>query len=319
MLARFYQAAFAIAITGIAGAAQADEDCQCREISIAYTSGHIDGYPQGPANTVLVNGYTPIPDYSFNSLGFDGFHQWNFKSHYDYGRNRFYLDYDRTRLENDYNFPVPTAEDFEGTSSPYPGSFIAVSIPQNFSGRLDYYRLGYQRLFEFEWLGRSLTLAPGVEMNVLDVEKRIEVERHLIPPEYVAVIPDYDIIGGGAYIDPADPSYTIDQPPYSQVVTADPGYTKWGLRIGGEADYQLSERLSLTAELYDTAPIDDWPDVFTAMLGVRYRVYGGESASVDLFARGGAETIKLDRGETPWNDLRAEYRDLIQGGISVRF
>lgn len=295
-------------------AATADE--LCREISLGYTSGDIGGYPQGPANLAVI-GFSPVNHGSdFNTLGFDDFHQWNFEGGYHYGRNRFYLGYDRTRLNNEFDIEPPTEEELAGVSSP--GGFTVVRTPLDVSTQLDYYRLGYQRLFELEWLGRRLTLAPGVEMNVLDFDYRLNMETTLVPVEdsVYAFDPDAPF----SSIDDAsgvlgDADFSIAEP----IAVIRPDYTKWGLRIGGEAEFHLSERLSLTAELYDTAGIDDWPDVFTGKLGFRFRLYEGNNTAIDLFGRGGAETIKLNRDETRWNDLRAEYRDLIEGGIRVRF
>lgn len=302
-------------------AAPADE--LCREISLGYTSGDIDGYPQGPSN-LAVMAFSPVHRGSdFNSLGFDDFHQWNFESAYSYGRNRFYLHYDRTQLDNDFDIEPPSEEDLAGVTSP--SGFIAVRTPLDVSTQLDYYRLGYQRLFELEWLGRRLTLAPGVEMNVLDFDHQLDIETTLMPIEPGSSSPSsiYESLNTSAYFSDANaiaaftanPDFAVARP----IAVVHPDYTKWGLRIGGEAEFHLSERLSLTAELYDTAGIDDWPDVFTGKLGFRFKLYEGNSAAIDLFGRGGAETIKLDRDKTPWNDLRAEYRDLIEGGIRVRF
>lgn len=305
--ALLHRALLAAIFLGSAGLSAADDGCQCREVSLGYTSGHIDGHLRAPFAD-LPGGEPLRPD--FNDLGYDGFHQLNFAGHYDYGRNRFYLHYDRTRLnENHVDLRL---RGLDGEITPF--------TPVVVSSKLDLYRLGYRRLFDTELWGNRLVLAPGAELVALDFEHRQRIDTDALPE----VVPDldFDFIGPGGDFSglPAD---IIGEDFPGDIAIAVPtdidrSYTKTGLRIGAEAEYALGERLSLTAELYDSIPASNWPEIFTAKLGLRFKVFDSSRASLYLFANAGHETLEYEN-DSRGDDIKAEYRDLIQGGISLSF
>ncbi|WP_250461322.1 hypothetical protein [Microbulbifer litoralis] len=284
-------------------AASADEFC--RDISLGYTSGDIDGHVQAPFSRYPDS--TPLRA-NFSEQGYDGFHQLNFSAGYNYGRNRFRLDYDRTRLgDNRADIPLSSLADE-----------ITAPVPVVVSSRLDLYRVGYERLFDMELFGRPLTLAPGAELAILDFDHRQRLDPDAIPT--VTPVEDLDTIDfGDAFYDgvpsgifDGDPGFVIAVP-----TEIDRSYTETGIRLGGEAKYRLSERFSLTAELYDSIPVDGRPEVFTGLIGLRLEVFATDSVALDLELRGGRETIEYE--DHPADDLRAEYRDLVEGRIRLRF
>jgi hypothetical protein len=305
----------------------------CRELSLSYTSGDIDGHLQAPFEGFNSNPPGPSRQ-SFSDLGYDGFHQLNFKGSYQYAQNRFYLRYDRTRLDNDINLPADPlllAADTNAQTLNPPlnvfdyGSFVAAdvgnfTVPVNFSSQLDLYRLGYQRLFELEFIGRKLILAPGAELAVFDFDYRQTLDRGAAPIAQGTPSLNPDFIGTGPI--PWDILDSIDSTAaFAIAIPTDinRSYTKTGLRIGGEAKYWLSERFALTAELYDSVPVDDWPEIFNAKLGLRFKLFAGAHTAVYLHGSYGREAIEYRDEDSFSDDVRAEYRDLLEGGISVRF
>lgn len=297
-MTHLHRAALLAACLGFSSTSPAAEQL-CREISLSYTSGdlggHLQAQPEGPM------GLLDPPRYSYSALGIDGFHQWNLKGRYDYARNRFYLGYDRTRLRRE----VQIEQSLTIGDNP-PHSFW---IPMDFSNRLDLYRLGYRRLFEMQ----ALTLAPGAEIIALDFDYQLEHQAPLVEPGVVGVL-DPSLISFGDFVNlrPWEPAFTIAAPP----LATDRSYTKTALRIGGEVEYRLGERWSLSAEIYDSVSGSGRPRLFSATLDLRFTVFSGQHSAVQLYVGTGRETLRYSSGA---DNVRAEFRDLLRGGISLSF
>lgn len=307
----------------------------CRELTLAYSDGDIGGRLQAP--------FEDFPDTAFSrrsfaELGYDGFHQLTANGRYQFQQHRFYINFDRTRLDTqaDADLSFSTTGDFDpntgvpsgiadgGALSGSNGGLIftdadgvvgiaqPLQVPVKTNIDLDLYRLGYQYEFTHSVFDRRLELSPGVELAMLDFDYRLQVEAPVVTPGNPSLSPSFGVDAIFTQIpDPDFAAFAVAIP-----TSVDRSYTEGALRIGGTAEFWLNERLSLTAEVYDSLPVDDWAQVRSVMAGIRFSAYRWAKAELLFQLRAGQETLEYEDG---LDDLRAEYRDLVEGAVSVRF
>ncbi|MFQ5844661.1 MAG: hypothetical protein ACE5JG_06695 [Planctomycetota bacterium] len=147
---------------------------------------------------------------------------------------------------------------------------------------LDWYHLTYERRFvlDEDARGRRLTLRPGFGVAVLDF--------------------DYELHGPG-------------------LVGTRRAFTKWALRLGATARWELSDELSLQAHLLRGLPIGMQPRLSTMGLRGRYRLWRGRSSAAWASVGVAYDEISFEDEQTLPNRIEARLGPMLLVGLQVRF
>ena len=145
---------------------------------------------------------------------------------------------------------------------------------------LSVYRVGYQYRFALRNAARRfLEITPSAELAYLDV--------------------DYRLRGGGVS---SRRSYLNETP-----------------RVGVEAEWFVTDRISILAGGWGSIPIPETPDIRTLKLTAKYRFWQGKHFGAAVFAGVAYEFIEYEDGQTIPNHVRAEIGPAATLGVRISF
>lgn len=144
--------------------------------------------------------------------------------------------------------------------------------------QLDWYRFGY--LHRFDWWSahrNAPTLSLGGDAVLFDFH--------------------YTLDGAGGHVDRA--------------------YAKPAVRLGGELDWRLTERLSMRARAFESLPLSNTPSILSLGLRAFYRLLDSQDCSIDAYVGVSYHRIDYEDDQTVPNHIRAEMGPLFEGGLSL--
>ena len=162
-------------------------------------------------------------------------------------------------------------------------AFFPAGTSVNSKVHLDWYRVGYQYEFWFN----EFRIAPGIEGVLLDFHYQL------------------DGTSGGA-----------------PGMSADRSYIKGGMRIGGSAEWVVSEggRLSIEGSAWWGVPIDNTAQISSYDIVAKWQLWGYRHASGGAAYAGVAfETIEYEDNQTVPNHINIDFGPMVIAGLQVRF
>ncbi len=143
--------------------------------------------------------------------------------------------------------------------------------------QLDWYRLGY--LHRFDWWPEQ-RLAPALSLG----GDAVLFDFH------------YEMNGTGGHVDRA--------------------YTKPAVRLGGELDWTLTQRLSMRARAFESLPFSNTPSILTLGLRAFYCLIDSRENPLSAYIGVSYYRIDYEDDQAVPNHIRAEMGPLLEGGLS---
>jgi hypothetical protein len=158
-------------------------------------------------------------------------------------------------------------------------NFVA-SVPVTADVKFDWYRVGYRYLYQHDFGGRTVDFYPSLGATFLDFH------------------------------------YRLSSPGLDGV---DRAYVKVGAQAGLGVAMPLTERLSLTGQVFAPIPFPHTPKILSAQLGLKYRfLEKGDLRMSGLFGVG-YDWISYKDGQEMPNDLEARMGPMGMLGLEVQF
>jgi hypothetical protein len=258
-------------------------------VQMLYSSGDIEGFVQTPSGGRPGTTIAQRPE--LGELGISSIDKTEFEIAREGRLGRFYAAYDQAQMTNRLQLERDLLSQATYLST---GEEVDAQI------KLDLYRLGYARRFYREFFGNPFVLYPGVELVLFNFQ--YEVDRTAAVAENEMAAPDTLV------------AEAMPEVRYGDIHRA---YNKTGLRLGARAEYQLGRRWAFTGELLDSLDIDSQPQVLSANLGLRYRLFESARQVSYLHANLGMEILDYKDEQPVPNHIRAEYKNLASLGFSV--
>jgi hypothetical protein len=166
------------------------------------------------------------------------------------------------------------------------GQSFPAGTPVSSDLTLDWYRAGYRYAFAFDTdpgrPGDELLLAPSAGAALLDFHYRLHSRN------------------------PAGP-------------TADRSYSKLAPQLGLDAEYALTPRLSLAADVLCSLPISNTPFILSTELAAKYRVVHSTHADLDALLGVAYEHISYEDNQPTPNHISVDLGPMLLLGLTLHF